>query len=219
MDGIVEWVDAQRRVIDLVRGLDAQQAERRVPACPDWSVRELLSHMVGLGVDVLAGDEPDDHNATWTQRQVDERRGRDLPTLIEEWQGVTEPMQAYMKERGTRPLGDVVIHEQDLRGALGVSGAQDTGGLAVIRDRMLRRFAPRVAGLPPIALMGDDWRWTSADGDPAVVVGAPDFELARALMARRSAAQIRAWTVSGDVEPYLPAFATLGTLPDRDLRE
>ena len=101
MDGIVEWVDAQRRVIDLVGGLDAQQGERRVPACPDWTVRDLFSHMVGLGVDVLAGDEPNDHNATWTQRQVDERRGHDLPTLVEEWRGVTEPMQAYMRERGT----------------------------------------------------------------------------------------------------------------------
>ena len=146
MDGIVEWVDAQRRVIDLVGGLDAQQGERRVPACPDWTVRDLFSHMVGLGVDVLAGDEPNDHNATWTQRQVDERRGHDLPTLVEEWRGVTEPMQAYMRQKGTRPLGDLVIHEQDLRGALGVSGAQDTPGLAIMRDRMLRAFAHRVAG-------------------------------------------------------------------------
>ena len=219
MDGIVEWVDAQRRVIDLVGGLDAQQGERRVPACPDWTVRDLFSHMVGLGVDVLAGDEPNDHNATWTQRQVDERRGHDLPTLVEEWRGVTEPMQAYMRERGTRPLGDLVIHEQDLRGALGVSGAQDTPGLVIMRDRMLRIFAHKAAGLPPIALVGDDWRWASTDDDPAVVVRAPDFELARALMARRSAAQLRSWTVTGDVEPYLAAFATLGTLPSSDLAE
>jgi uncharacterized protein (TIGR03083 family) len=219
MDGIVEWVDAQRRVIDLVAGLDAQQAGRRVPACPDWTVRDLFSHMVGLGVDVLAGDEPNDHNATWTQRQVDERRGHDLTTLVEEWRGVTEPMQAHMRQKGTRPLGDLVIHEQDLRGALGVSGAQDTPGLAFMRDRMLRLFALRVAGSPTIALVGDNWRWASADGDPVVVVRAPDFELARALMARRSAAQLRSWTVTGDVEPYLPAFATLGSLPDRDLTE
>jgi uncharacterized protein (TIGR03083 family) len=219
MDGIVEWVDAQRRVIDLLEGLDAPQAERRVPACPDWTVRDLFSHMVGLGVDVLAGDEPNDHNAAWTQRQVDERRGHDLPTLVAEWQGVTEPMRAYMKERGTRPLGDLVIHEQDLRGALGRPGAQDTPGLAVMRDRMLRAFASRLAGLPPIALVGDDWRWASAVGDPAVVVRASDFDLARAVMARRSAAQLRSWTVTGDVEPYLAAFATLGTLPGSDLAE
>lgn len=219
MDAIVEWVDAQRRVIELLDGLDAQEAERRVPACPDWTVRDLVSHMVGLGVDVLAGDEPNDHNAAWTQRQVDERRGHDLPTLVAEWRGVTEPMQAYMKERGTRPLGDLVIHEQDLRGALGRPGAQDRPGLAVMRERMLRAFAPRLAGLPPIALVGDDWRWASADGDPAVVLRASDFDLARALMARRSAAQLRSWTVTGDVERYLPAFATLGTLPGRDLTE
>jgi hypothetical protein len=52
-----------------------------------------------------------------------------------------------------------------------------------------------------------------------VVVRAPDFELARALMARRSAAQLRSWTVTGDVAPYLAAFATLGTLPSSDLAE
>ena len=206
-------------MIDLVADLPAERAARRVPACPDWTVRDLFSHMVGLGVDVLAGDEPNDHNATWTQRQVDERRGHDLPTLVEEWRGVTEPMQAYMRERGTRPLGDLVIHEQDLRGAVGVSGAQDTPGLVIMRDRMLRIFAHKAAGLPPIALVGDDWRWASTDDDPAVVVRAPDFDLARALMARRSAAQLRSWTVTGDVEPYLAAFATLGTLPSRDLAE
>jgi hypothetical protein len=53
-----------------------------------------------------------------------------------------------------------------------------------MRDRMLRAFAHKVAGLPPIALVGGDWRWASTDDDPAVVVRAPDFELARALMAR-----------------------------------
>ena len=216
---IVEWVDAQARVIELVVGLDDRAAQQRVPACPAWTVRDLFSHMVGLGVDVLAGDEPDDHNAAWTQRQVEERRDHDLGRLVAEWQSITGPMQAYMTDHGTRPLGDVVIHEQDLRGALGVPGAQDTAGLAVVRERMLRRFAPSVADLPPITLRGNRWQWASAPGERAVVVRASDFDLARALMARRSAAQLRSWTEAGDVEAYLPAFATLGRLPDQDLRE
>ena len=219
MDETVEWVDAQARVIALVRDIDGAAAERPVPACPDWTVRELLSHMVGLGVDVLAGDEPDDHNATWTQRQVEERRDRSIADLIAEWASITEPMRVYFRERSPRPLGDLVIHEQDLRGALGVSGGQDTAGLAAIRDRMLRRFATTAAGLPPIALVGTRWEWASGDGHAAVVLRAPDFELARALMARRSASQLRAWTASGDIGPYLPAFATLGALPERDLSE
>ena len=66
VDAVEEWSRAQQRVIDLVADLPPERAELRVPACPDWTVRDLLSHMVGLGVDVVAGDEPDDHNETWT---------------------------------------------------------------------------------------------------------------------------------------------------------
>ena len=78
VDAIEEWTQAQRRVIELARSLSAEQAERQVPACPDWTVTQLLAHMVGLNADVLAGDKPEDHNAAWTQRQVDERADRDV---------------------------------------------------------------------------------------------------------------------------------------------
>ena len=68
MDAIEEWAQAQRRVIELARSLSPEQAQRRVPACPDWTVTQLLAHMVGLNADVLAGDEPEDHNAAWTSQ-------------------------------------------------------------------------------------------------------------------------------------------------------
>jgi uncharacterized protein (TIGR03083 family) len=220
VDEIAEWTRAQQRVIALVTGLSADRAATTVPACPDWTVRDLLSHMVGLGADVVAGDEPDDHHAAWTARQVEARRDRDVDALVAEWQGLAEPLRAWMAEHGTRPLGDVTIHEQDLRGALGVPGGQDTPAMAAMRERFVQRFAARLdPGLPAIALVGDGWSWTSGEGEPAVEVRAPDVDLARALVARRSAAQLRAWTVRGDVEPYLDAFATLGPLPDRDLTE
>jgi hypothetical protein len=78
-----------------------------------------------------------------------------------------------------------------------------------------------VAGLPPIALVGPAWRWVSAGevDDAPVLLRASDFELARALVTRRSAAQLRAFTARGDVAPYLPAFALLGPLPEQDLTE
>jgi uncharacterized protein (TIGR03083 family) len=221
VDAIEEWSRAQQRVIELVTDLPPERAELRVPACPDWTVRDLLSHMVGLGVDVVAGDEPDDHNEAWTGKHVTERRGRDVAALVAEWQEVAEPLRAWMRANTVRPLGDVIIHEQDLRGALGVSGGQDTEGLHAIRERFVGRLGPRVADLPPIALVGEHWTWTSAGrvDDAATVVRAPDFDLARALVTRRSAAQLRAWTVRGDVAPYLDAFAMLGPLPAADLTE
>jgi hypothetical protein len=58
----------------------------------------------------------------------------------------------------------------------------------------------------------------SAD-DAEVVLRSSDFDLARALVTRRSAAQLRSWTVRGDVTPYLDAFAMLGPLPTTDLTE
>lgn len=41
----------------------SEATEWYVPACPDWTAHDLFSHMVGLGADVLVGDQPDDHNA------------------------------------------------------------------------------------------------------------------------------------------------------------
>lgn len=221
MDGVEEWSRAQSRVLDLVADLTPAQADLRVPACPEWTVRDLLSHVVGLGVDVVGGDEPDDHNAVWTGRQVEQRRDRGVAALVGEWRAVAEPLRSWMRVHGTRPLGDVVIHEQDLRGALRSPGAQDTPAVDAMRDRFAGRFAGRVADLPPIALLGDRWQWAShgSPADAPVAVRAGDFDLFRALTSRRSATQLTAWTARGDVTPYLAGFATLGPLPGVDLTE
>ena len=131
VDGVAEWTEAQRRVIGLVRGLSAQEAETSVPACPDWTVRDLFSHMVGLGADVVAGDEPDDHNEAWTAKQVAARRDRDVAALVAEWEDVAGPLRAWMRAHGIRALFDVTIHEQDLRGAVGPSDLPGHGRLYV----------------------------------------------------------------------------------------
>ena len=193
---IDEWSAAQQRVIALVADLPAERAQAKVPACPDWSVRDLLSHMVGLGADVVTGDEPDDHNAEWTGRQVEQRRDRDVPALVAEWTEVAEPLREWMRANNTRPLGDVIIHEQDLRGALNAPGAQDTPGIRTIRERFVPRLAARMDGRPPIALVGDTWSWcsTGSPDDAAVVVRA-------------------------GLTPYLDGFALLGSLPEADLTE
>jgi uncharacterized protein (TIGR03083 family) len=221
MDAIAEWTRAQQRVIELVSPLTEEQAGIKVPACPDWTVRDLLSHMVGLDADVLGGDEPDDHNGEWTQAQVDARVGRDVATLVEEWAALTEPLGKWMAEHSTRPLGDVVIHEQDLRGALKVAGGQDGAGLASLRDTFAGRLGDAVSDLPSLALVGDEWTWTSRGdaSDAEVLIRTSDFDLTRALMSRRSEAQLRAWTQRGDVVPFLSKFELLGPLPDDDLSE
>jgi uncharacterized protein (TIGR03083 family) len=221
VDPVQDWTEAQARVIELVLGVPRADTERKVPACPDWTVRDLLAHMVGLDADVLSGDEPDDHNSTWTQRQVDARVGRDVGAIVGEWQAMTDAMRAWMTEHGARPLGDVIIHEQDLRSALGWPGAQDTEGLAILRDRMADGFAGRVAdaGLAPAALVSPTWSFATSEGEPALTLRASSFDLTRALMSRRTAEQLRSWTTDGDIDPYLPLFSGLGPLPEAPLPE
>ena len=208
-------------MIELVAPLTAEQAAVRVPACPDWTVRDLFSHMVGLGADVVAGDEPDDHNAVWTEKQVATRRDHDIAALVTEWEGLSGPLREWMREHGTRPLSDVIIHEQDLRGALGVPGGKDSGGVRAVRDRFLPASRP---GSPTSrrsrwSATGSGGRPTGAPDDAAVVVRASEFDLARALVTRRSERQLRSWTTRGDVGPYLDGFALLGALPSADLTE
>ncbi len=147
---------------------------------------------------------------------------RSVADLVAEWRGLADDLGAWMRAHGTRPLGDVVIHEQDLRSALDAPGARDTPAFAAVRQRMVGRFAGRVEGLPAIALVGESWAWVSGGGpvdDAAVVVTASDFDLGRALMSRRTPDQLRAWTTRGDVEGHLEAFGVLGPLPGERLPE
>lgn len=218
-DAVTEWTAAQQRVIGLVGAATTAAVESRVPACPDWTVRDLLSHMVGIGADVVGGHEPDDHNAQWTAAQVEARRDADVTDLIAEWRGLTDAMTEHLRAEGDRPINDIVIHEQDLRGALRIHGATDTSAAQHVRDRFARRLGDRLTDLPVLELRGSRWTWRSTDGDPAAVVVASDADLARALVSRRSAAQLRAWTITGDIGPYLDAFAILGPLPESDLSE
>ncbi|GAA1900103.1 maleylpyruvate isomerase family mycothiol-dependent enzyme [Lapillicoccus jejuensis] len=229
-DEVALWQETQARVGGLVRAVEQEDPaalRRPVPACPDWSGRDLLAHMVGLGADVLAGDEPDDHNPSWTQAQVDARAGRDGAALVDEWDDLAPRLADWMRAHGTRPLGDVVIHEQDLRGALGRPGGRDSGGFAAIRDRMTGRLATRWAehgGGRTLGLVADDdgWTWCSADVDPSgadVVLRASGFDLGRAVVARRTATQLRGWVVCGELGDGVQAFAVLGPLPEQPLPE
>lgn len=216
-----EWAGARARVTELVRAASDSDLQRHVPACPDWTCLDLVRHVVGLGADVLAGDEPDDHDAGWTQAHVERRQEQSADEVLAEWDDLADDLVRWMLEHGSRPLNDVVIHEQDLRSALGRPGARDTEGFGVVRERMAARFGDAVAGRPAIALVGPGWQWCS-DGtadDAETVLSAGDFDLGRALSSRRTAEQLRSWVTRGDVEPYLDAFAGLGALPLEPLPE
>ena len=84
MDEIGVWYAAgRRRLSEVVLDLGPEEVARPVPACPDWTVHDVVAHLAGVCADVVAGQIEGITTAAWADAQV--RRGgcRSLPELVE----------------------------------------------------------------------------------------------------------------------------------------
>lgn len=118
--GIV-YGTCRERVSELARDLAAEQLETRVPAFPDWTVHDALAHLVGVAVDLQAGNLDGVGSEEWTAAQVDARRAATVTELIAEWGAasgaVEEGLRAIGGVMAAMAIADTWNHEQDIRGA------------------------------------------------------------------------------------------------------
>lgn len=221
---VAAYREARLRLQDLARGLTAAQAATPVPTCPGWTVQDVLAHQAGDAADLVAGNTDGVATDPWTARHVDQRRSRTVDTIIQELneQGtLVEGKLPAIPSRFARMLvSDIVLHEQDIRGALRQPGALDSVGFRLTLNSLIDALRRRIerGGLPALHLEADGEEWLLGEGDPAATVSAPAFELMRALAGRRSIAQIAAHRWQGDREAYLPIFAYFPP-PDLDIIE
>jgi uncharacterized protein (TIGR03083 family) len=216
------YSDARTRVAGLVGDLSAAEGATNVAGTPLWTVRELLSHLVGGPADLMAGNVEGAGGAAWTQAQVEARRERSVSDLCAEWEALAAPVDAAIRSGGVpAPVSfDVITHEQDLRGALGAEPTPDpiavrfvTGGFAARVDRVVAE-----AGLPPLAFVDPVGDW-SAGTSGGVTLEASEFEVFRALTGRRSGRQVSALAWTGDPSPYLDLLSPFGPLRETDVRD
>ena len=190
------YISAHQRVSDLVASAP-EQANDLVPACPDWRVRDVVAHVTGVCHDILTGNLAGAASDPWTEAQVAARRDVSLDELLAEWAEAAPPVAAMLDDfpepYGRQVIGDVTVHEHDIRGALHQPGARDSEALGIGLDFLSAELA-----VPGAAALGLD----PLDR----VLSVDDFELFRALSGRRSAAQIKAYDWRVDPEPYLPVF-------------
>lgn len=174
LDELQMLVDAHRDVytslLELCEELDDKQWTAAT-GCPGWTVRDCLSHVVGLEA-VMAGEaEPPPlaqepayvHGdmASYMERHVEARRELDIPDLLLEARDVfsrrlgqlelvtslDEDVPHLMGRRGPagRVFGirvfDLWAHEQDIRRAVGVPGHLEGLAPLLSRDRLLRGLA------------------------------------------------------------------------------
>jgi uncharacterized protein (TIGR03083 family) len=222
----------------MIDSLDEHGLSIRVPACPLWTVRDLIAHMTGVAADAVAGRFPAvNPHGTWAERRavidaftaghVTGRRGLGLDQVLAEWSGYLPRLAALL--RGDEPVppgsmpaldwvvvSDIAAHGQDLRGALHRPGDRDSAAVSLGLQRYITGLGQRLdaAGLAALRLRADDREYVAGHTSPVASVGASRWELFRGLGSRRSASQLRALRWSGDPEPYVPLIPAYGARVD-----
>jgi uncharacterized protein (TIGR03083 family) len=225
-DLVTHYQMTRARIADRVAALDDEGVGRRVPACPDWSVRDVIAHMTGIAVDVAAGRLPGTDTQRWIDGHVEARRHRAPADLVDEW--IHSGVETFLEQTGSaQMLLDACLHEHDICHALGVVGERKSDAVQacvpvmseLLRKDLLARQAPG-----SVQLVSGGRSWVVGEGPVELVLEADSFELLRVFAGRRSVAQMRArpWKKAdgspADVEPWLP-FLSHFAYPVDDLVE
>jgi hypothetical protein len=149
-----------------------------------------------------------------------------LAAILDEWsqQAATfEPkLDEYPKGLSRTLLIDLVTHEHDVRGALGLPGGREGEPYEIARKGYAVGLAKALdeQGLPGLRLEAPDWAFDAGATEPRATVRADDsFEFFRALAGRRGRAQVLAWDWGTDPAPYLPVVNHFGPIPEDDVAE
>lgn len=213
-DSAAAYEAVRSRMTALLRPAGPDELARQVPACPEWSVHDLLAHVTGLAVDVAAGRVEGAGSDAWTDAQVVPRRGSSRDALLAEWAAapIREALLGIDEMRAAQVVFDLATHEHDLRGALQAPGERDSEGVLVGWEWATDVLGQLRDGYGEGALVLTTPHGTRTCGSAPVTGGvtADRFELWRAMTGRRSAQQVAAWDWTGE-----PAVERLCLLPAR----
>lgn len=214
----------RQALLALARSLSPDQLQVHVPATPEWTVRDVVSHLVGIAADLNASEFGSGDPDAWTAAQVATRRARSLDGLAEEWEqeGPTfeDGLRLFGYELGSHFLGDLLQHTADIRHALGLGRFDDDIALAVALDHYLVTFgqALEASALGSVVVRLPDEEFTVGSGSVVAKLTGGRFEVFRSLGGRRSESQIRDMDWTGAVDTVLPVVSSY-SVPQRPIIE
>ncbi len=199
------------RVVALVAELDEGQLRAPVPACPGWSVRDVVAHLTAVGEDMLEGRLTGPPTDEQTAAQVARFEGRPLAEVLARWRELTPPFADAIDAFSVWPaVLDVATHEHDIRGAVGAPGGRDADVVRFGADRLLTWLRPPV----PLRIEVEDESFElGTEGEAALVLRTGRFEALRWRMGRRSRAQLADLDWAGDPAPVLDHLVVFGPSP------
>lgn len=192
--------DTRHRVTKMVADLNADDMRRAVPATPEWSIHDLLSHLVGGASDAVCGRVEGAPGDAWTARHVAERHDARVDELLAEWDRHGPSIEVGLVGQtfhGPNIAADLICHEADLHEALGLARPDRTYWYDPFLPVMMLLLGQRLQGIASVVVRDEhDGEWRCGTGDTTVTLRADGYELLRAMFSRRSRRQIRAWNWS-----------------------
>jgi uncharacterized protein (TIGR03083 family) len=170
-----------------------------VPCTPEWTVRDVLSHVSGVPDDAIAGRMEGAPGEAWTAAQVDRNRDAEVEVLLARWAEQVPVFAGVLDQIGEfRPPIDCHSHEHDIRHALGRPGNRT--------NELVDLYGPEFAQLEELAVrfvvdLDDGRSVVSGDVDAATTVelrGLSTFELFRSRLGRRSREQVLGYDWAGE---------------------
>lgn len=204
--------DGRERFAALIRDLTAEELGAPVPACPAWSVRDVIAHLCGVADDVSTGNTAGAMTDEWSAAQVVRGREAAPDELLDQWAARSPAVETFLTEYPRRwaAVVDLAAHEQDVRGAVGRPGARDN---AIIRAMTPRMLASLDVPAPLVIRTEDGEVRLGPDSGAPTILSTTRFEAFRWRLGRRSRAQVARLGWSDDPGPYLDHLFLFGPSP------
>ncbi|WP_373429206.1 maleylpyruvate isomerase N-terminal domain-containing protein [Streptomyces sp. V4I23] len=208
--------ESRLRIAALVAELSQNELHRAVPACPAWSISDMVAHLAGVAHDFAAGRLDGAPGTLWTRRHVRERRHRTVAENLTEWQLLSPDIEALLRAPvpEVRLAHDVVQHEADLRACVEGAGMVPRSVRTLLLDQLCATAEAWITGPGTLVLRADGRTWWIGGDDSSLALADVDgYELWRAFFGRRSRAQMADWSWYGESEIFLEQ---LPRFPARD---
>jgi uncharacterized protein (TIGR03083 family) len=182
-----------------------------VPACPEWTVRDLLAHLVEIAAIVTRrlGGEPD-------RGAVAAAEDGPADVVLDAWSIVGKQVEQLIAPGGGHlMIMDALSHELDLHRVLGTVPEPRHPAFAGSLDVVVRGMGEHLVehGAPALEVRAAGRQWQLGEGTPSAVLTGPDYDVLRSFTGRRTHDQIRALSWSADPVPWLPAFTWAAFTP------
>jgi uncharacterized protein (TIGR03083 family) len=205
------YQETRERIIALLSGLDDAAWNTPVPACPGWSVRDVVAHLAAVAEDWASGRLAGAPNDDETAAQIARFGGCDVAEILAAWTDAAARLDHIAETAGVAPpLGDITCHEHDVRAALGRPGARESAAVRCASDQLLGTLRTPVA----MRVTVEDAQYRSGPHDGAeraeILLSTRRFEALRWRTGRRSRTQLAAMDWSGDPTPVLDHLYMFG---------